>query len=197
MNPRITLQNTRLETAGGVRSMSKKIGLFFDEELFDEEARNNTPNRMKRMLKEFKEWRDWDDLEVGKGIFENPSTDIVYVKNLPFTSFCSHHIMQFSGTVSVAYLPGGHVVGLSKIPRTVRKFASRPQLQENLTAQIADYLYKWIPDVKGVAVFISAEHTCMSVRGVRTPGTTDTSALRGEFLENNALKSEVITHLSN
>lgn len=170
-----------------------KIGLYFDSELFNKEGQENTPDRIRRMMKEFKEWRDWNDLEIGKGIFENDSDDIIMVKDIEFTSFCSHHLMQFSGVASIAYLPGGHVVGLSKLSRTVRKFASRPQLQEDMTAQIADYLMQWIPDIKGVMVKIEAAHTCMSVRGARMTGMTESSAIRGVFKESDSLKAEVVS----
>ena len=176
--------------------MSKKIGLIFDESLFDEEARQNTPGRIRRMMKEFKEWRDWNDLEVGRGIFPSNNNDVILVKDIQFTSFCRHHALPFSGTASIAYLPGGSIIGLSKVARTVRKFASRPQLQESMTAEIADYLFKWIPDVQGVMVKIEAEHSCMQIRGARMTGTTESSAIRGIFNTSDSLKAEVISMLS-
>ncbi len=172
--------------------MSNFIGLYFPEELFDEEGKKNTPDRINRMMDEFKSWRDWDELEQGRGIFPAISDDLIMVKDIEFTSFCGHHLMQFSGTAAVAYIPSTHIVGLSKVARTVRKFASRPQLQENMTAQIADYLMKWIPGVKGVMVKINAKHTCMTVRGSRIPGVTESSAIRGIFKENASLKSETL-----
>ena len=170
----------------------KTIGLYFPEDLFDEEAKQNTENRIKRMMAEFEEWRNWDDLEKGKGIFPAMSDDLVIVKDIEFTSFCGHHLMQFSGTASVAYIPSTHIVGLSKIARTVRKFASRPQLQENMTCQIADSLLTWIPNVKGVMVKVNATHTCMSGRGARIPGVTESSAVRGIFKDNSSLKAETL-----
>lgn len=170
----------------------KTIGLCFPEELFDEEAKRNTEERIARMMKEFESWRNWDELEHGRGVFPAMSDDLIIVKDIEFTSFCGHHLMQFSGTASVAYIPSTHIVGLSKIGRTVRKFASGPQLQENMTCQIADYLMKWIPNVKGVMVKIRAHHTCMTVRGSRIPGITESSAIRGIFKENNSLKSETL-----
>lgn len=170
----------------------KMIGLYFPENLFDEEAKQNTENRIKRMMAEFEEWRNWDDLEKGKGIFPAMSDDLVIVKDIEFTSFCEHHLMQFSGTASVAYIPSTHIVGLSKIARTVRKFASGPQLQENMTCQIADYLMNWIPNVKGVMVKINARHTCMTVRGSRIPGVTESSAIRGVFQTDANLETKVL-----
>ncbi len=169
-----------------------QIGLYFPIELFDDEARINTPDRIRRMMDEFKSWRDWDELEKGKGIFPALSDDLIMVKDIEFTSFCNHHLMQFSGTAAVAYIPSTHIVGLSKVARTVRKFASRPQLQENMTAQIADYLMDWIPGVRGVMVKVNAHHTCMTVRGARIPGITESSAVRGIFKENSSLKSETL-----
>lgn len=168
------------------------IGLNFPDELFDEEAKENTPGRIDRMMAEFEEWRNWDDLEKGRGIFPSNSNDLIIVKDIDFNSFCMHHLLVFSGKASVAYLPSTHIVGLSKIARTVRKFASRPQLQENMTAQIADYLMKFIPGVQGVMVRIEASHSCMSIRGARMTGLTESSALRGKFESDPNLKSETI-----
>lgn len=166
------------------------IAFGFPDELFSEEAQKNTPDRLRRMMAEFTAWRDWE-LEPPKGVFEKPGyDDLVVLKDIDFTSFCDHHLMQFSGTVSVAYLPNGWIVGLSKIPRIVKKFASRPQLQEQLTDQIADYLMEKVPEVAGCMVVCSANHTCMSVRGVRSTGTTVTSAIRGKFRDDEGLKSE-------
>lgn len=172
-------------------------GLTFPDELFDDESKVNTPDRVRRMMEEFKEWRDWDGLEKGRGIFESSSDDLVIIRDIDFTSFCSHHLLNFSGKCSVAYLPSTHIVGLSKIPRTVRKFASRPQLQERLTSQIADYLNTWIPGVRGVMVTISANHSCMQIRGARMTGITETSAVRGIFREDDQLKQEVLQILRN
>lgn len=168
------------------------IGLYFPDELFDEEAKANTPRRVSRMMAEFKSWQDWDELERGRGIFPATSDDLIMVKNIPFTSFCQHHVLPFSGTASVAYIPSTHIIGLSKVARCIRKFASRPQLQEYMTAQIADYLSEWIPGVKGVMVRIEATHSCMCIRGARMAGITESSAVRGVFKENASLKSETL-----
>lgn len=171
---------------------SNQIGLYFPIELFDEEAKTNTPDRIRRMMAEFKSWRDWNELEKGKGIFPAISDDLIMVKNIDFTSFCQHHALPFSGKCSIAYLPSTHIVGLSKVARTVRKFASRPQLQEYMTSQIADYLMTWIPNVKGVLVTVEAVHSCMVIRGARMTGITESCAVRGAFKENPSLKSETL-----
>lgn len=167
-------------------------GLEFPDDLFDDESIANTPDRISRMEAEFEAWRNWELIE-GKGVFEKPDyNDLVLIRDIDFTSFCSHHILPFRGQVSVAYVPDGWVIGLSKIPRVVRKFASRPQLQERMTDQIADYLMEKIPKVKGVMVVCEADHMCMQVRGARMTGTTGTSALRGMFRENPSLKAETL-----
>ena len=173
------------------------IGLEFPDYLFDEEAKQNTPDRVRRMMSEFEAWRNWNGLELGKGIFPAESDDLVIIRNIEFTSFCNHHILPFSGICNVAYLPSTHIVGLSKIPRTVRKFASRPQLQERMTSQIADYLNTWIPGIRGVMVTISANHSCMQIRGARMTGVTETSAVRGIFRDDDQLKQEVLQLLRN
>ena len=168
-------------------------GLSFPDELFDDESRTATPDRIRRMEAEFKEWRDWADLEQGKGVFKRPGyTDLVLIRGIEFTSFCSHHLLPFRGQVSVAYIPDGWIVGLSKIPRVVRKFASRPQLQEQMTDQIADYLMRYVPSVQGVMVVCEADHMCMQERGARMTGTTITSSVRGLFQLNPSLKAETL-----
>ena len=168
------------------------IGLSFPEDLFSEESQGNTQRRINDMLNEFQSWRDWNDLEIGRGVFESNSRDLVIVKAIPYFSWCEHHLMPFQGTAAIAYLPGGHLVGLSKLARTVRKFASRPQLQEQLTNDIANYLEKWIPNNLGVMVFMTGKHLCMEARGARMQGETVTSAVRGKFAENPSLKDEAL-----
>jgi GTP cyclohydrolase I len=168
------------------------IYIGFPEGLFSEEARANTQRRIEEMLQEFKEWQDWDDLERGKGIFPSSSGDLIIEKEIPFTSFCEHHLMPFQGRAAIAYIPRGYIVGLSKLARTVRKFASRPQLQEQMTHDVADYLCRWIPNVEDVMVYIEAEHMCMEARGARMHGKTVTSAVRGKFLNNPSLRAETM-----
>ncbi len=172
------------------------IGLNFPDELFDAEGRQNTPDRINRMMTEFESWRNWNELEKGRGIFPALSDDLIMVKDIEFTSFCMHHIMPFCGKASIAYIPGTHIIGLSKVARTVRKFASRPQLQENMTAQIADYLMTWIPGIQGVMVRIEAIHSCMTTRGARMSGVTESSAIRGIFKDSPSLKAETLDLLS-
>ena len=120
---------------------------------------------------------------------------MVVLREIPFYSMCEHHLLPFMGKAHVAYLPRGRVVGLSKLARVVEAFARRPQLQERLTCQIADLLMEKL-DAKGAAVIIEATHTCMTIRGVKKPGSLMvTSAMRGSFRSNLATRTEAITLL--
>ncbi len=113
--------------------------------------------------------------------FDVSGDDIVIEKDITFSSTCEHHLMPFFGRIAVAYIPDGRVVGLSKLARAVEVYSHRLQLQEQLTAQIADAVMEYLKP-KGVLVWCEAEHTCMTCRGVRKPGTkTTTYCTRGEF----------------
>jgi GTP cyclohydrolase I len=134
--------------------------------------------------------------------FEADHDEMVMVRDIPVHSLCEHHLIPFAGRAHVAYIPGddGRITGLSKIARLVDGFAHRPQVQERLTTQIADALQTVLkPD--GVFVVIEAEHLCMSMRGVKKPGSlTITSAVRGLFKTNPATRAEamsLITHPGN
>jgi GTP cyclohydrolase I len=117
----------------------------------------------------------------------------VILRDIDFVSVCEHHLMPFTGRAHVAYLPAhGKVTGLSKLARTVDVFARRPQLQERLTAQVADALVEHL-DPRGVAVLVEAEHSCLKLRGARKTGAEMvTTALRGAFLEDRELRAEVL-----
>jgi GTP cyclohydrolase I len=112
-------------------------------------------------------------LAAGKG-----TGDLVVVRELPFYSLCVHHFVPFFGTAYVAYLPGKRLIGLSGVARILEFYARRPQLQERLTAQVADHLVRLL-EPRGVAVFMEARHLCMEMRGVRKTGCFETRALRG------------------
>jgi GTP cyclohydrolase IA len=120
------------------------------------------------------------------------SDDLVLVRDIEFSSVCEHHLLPFNGTAQVAYLPAkGRVVGLSKIARTVDVFARRPQLQERLTADIADAIAQHL-EARAVAVVVRAEHLCLRMRGAAKRGADMvTTAFRGEFARNQALRAEV------
>ena len=130
--------------------------------------------------------------------FEANHDEMVLVRDIPLYSLCEHHLAPFHGHAHVAYIPGsdGRITGLSKLARLVDGFAKRPQVQERLTTQIADAIVDALHP-SGAFVLIEAEHMCMSMRGVRKPGTlTVTSAVRGLFKDNPSTRSEVMSHLS-
>ncbi len=120
--------------------------------------------------------------------FQAINNNIVIEKDITFYSVCEHHLLPFYGKAHVAYIPDSRVAGLSKLARTVEVFARRPQIQENMTAQIADALEKY-QNPKGVMVMIEAEHMCMTMRGVQKPGSrTVTTIVRGVFAEDLSLQ---------
>ena len=132
-------------------------------------------------------------LDVG---FAEDYQDTVLVRDIPLYSICEHHLIPFAGKAHVGYAPNGRVVGLSKLARLVEGYARRPQLQEQLTVQIADALYENLGS-RGSIVVIEAEHLCMTARGVQKPGSiTVTSAVRGIYEENVALRSEAMALIS-
>ena len=119
--------------------------------------------------------------------------ELVLVENIPVRSLCEHHMLPFFGVAHVGYLPGERILGLSKFARVVDFFAQRPQTQERLTKQIAEHLLQQL-DPRGVGVVIEAEHTCMSLRGVRAVGArTVTSTLFGSLREDAAARAEFLT----
>ena len=125
--------------------------------------------------------------------FEAEHDEMVMVRDIPFYSMCEHHLLPFVGKAHVAYVPGeaGKITGLSKLARLVEAYARRPQVQERLTSQVADKLME-VLDPRGALVVVEAEHHCMSMRGVRKPGTlTITSAVRGIFLSD-ATRAEAL-----
>ena len=138
-----------------------------------------------------------EDPEKHLKFFEEKSNDeMVIVRDIPFSSMCEHHLLPFVGKAHIAYIPNGNkLIGLSKIARIVDNFAKRPQVQERLTHDIADFLYKKM-DAKGVAVIIEAEHMCMSIRGAKASGSkTQTSALRGNIRSDARTRAEALALL--
>lgn len=118
--------------------------------------------------------------------------ELVLVSDIPFVSLCEHHLLPFSGVAHVAYVPDGRLLGLSKLPRVVDHFAGRLQLQERLTVQVAEWLMERLQP-RGVGVVVQAEHACMSLRGVRKPGTrTITSALHGLLRDDERTRQEFL-----
>ena len=140
-----------------------------------------TPRRVAQMYAEFFSGLEEDPSEVLATGFEEAHDEMVVLKDIPFFSICEHHLLPFRGTASIGYIPSGRVVGASKLARALDILARRPQLQERLTRQLADTIFAAVqPD--GVAVILSAEHMCMSLRGVKKPGgKIVTSASRGSI----------------
>lgn len=125
--------------------------------------------------------------------FQEAFDELVLVREISFNSLCEHHLLPFMGVAHVGYLPNGRIVGLSKLARVVEEVSHRPQVQERMTDQIADLLAEEL-DAKGVVVVIEATHTCMTIRGVRKPGSrTVTSAVRGLFKTNQSSRAEVMS----
>ena len=169
----------------GVRLILEGIG-----EDIHREGLVETPDRIARMYEELAAGYTDDAAVHLKKRFHVDNNDMVMEKDLPFYSFCEHHMLPFYGTAAVAYIPDGEVVGLSKIARTLEVFAKRFQLQERLTAQIADVFMKELKP-HGVMVLIQAEHMCMTMRGIKKPGTkTVTVVTRGVFNDDEKLQNQ-------
>ena len=167
----------------GVRLILEGIG-----EDIHREGLLETPDRIARMYEELAGGYTDDAAVHLKKRFHVDNNDMVMEKDIPVYSFCEHHMLPFYGKVAVAYIPNGEVVGLSKIARTVEVYARRFQLQERLTAQIADVFMKEHKP-QGVMVLIEAEHMCMTMRGIRKPGTKTVSVVtRGVFDDNDRLQ---------
>ncbi len=180
------IDKARIEAA--VREILIAIG-----EDIEREGLQETPARVSRMYEEIFAGLHMDPGEhLLKQFSAEHHDEMVIVKDIPFYSMCEHHLMPFYGVAHVAYIPKkeGAITGLSKIARTVEGFAKRPQLQERLTSQIADAIMDKL-NPNGVLVVIEAEHMCMTMRGVKKPGSkTLTSAVRGSFKNNPSTRSE-------
>ena len=167
----------------GVRLILEGVG-----EDVEREGLLETPDRVARMYEEIFAGMYQDAAEPLSKRFHVAGNEMVLEKDIVFYSTCEHHLMPFFGKAHVAYIPKGEVVGLSKIARTVEVFEKRPQLQEQLTAQIADAINEQLHPM-GVMVMLEAEHTCMTMRGVKKPGSKTVSYVtRGIFAEDTALQ---------
>lgn len=168
----------------GVRLLLEGIG-----EDLGREGLKETPSRIARMYEELYAGMEEDPAVHLSKTFHAKNSEMVVERDITFYSTCEHHLMPFYGKVHVAYIPDGRVVGLSKLARTVETFARRLQIQEQLTVQIADALMDCLAP-KGVMVMVEAEHMCMTMRGIKKPGSqTVTYAARGAFRENPELKN--------
>jgi GTP cyclohydrolase IA len=162
----------------------------------DREGLIETPERVAAFYAEVFDGLHRDPGDVVDAFFgEEHYQEIVMVREIPFYSMCEHHFVPFHGQAHVAYIPKGRVTGLSKLARLVEGFARRPQMQERLTAQVADALTERLEPL-GVMVVVEAEHLCMSMRGVKKPGaTTVTSAVRGIMESQPATRAEAMSLL--
>jgi GTP cyclohydrolase I len=158
----------------------------------DREGLRETPRRIAEMYEEIFGGLAIDPRKYLGVTFEVAHDEMVLLRNIPFYSMCEHHFLPFHGEAHVGYVPDGRVVGISKLARVVEGFARRPQIQEQLTTQIADAIMEVLePD--GVAVVIEAEHLCMTMRGVKKPGSRMiTSAMRGTFRKSQVTRAEFL-----
>lgn len=157
----------------------------------DREGLAETPGRVARMYAEVFSGLHNDPCEEPHRVFaEDNHQELVLVRDITFYSMCEHHFLPFHGVAHVAYLPDGHVTGLSKLARLVEGFARRPQMQERLTTQVAEALMEALRP-RGVMVVVEARHLCIEMRGIKKPGTlTQTSAVRGLFEQSVATRAE-------
>ena len=174
----------------GVRLILEGIG-----EDPDREGLLKTPARVARMYEEIFAGMTEDPSKHFEVTFDEHTEEMVLVGDIPFYSMCEHHLVPFFGKAHVAYIPSadGRICGLSKLARLVDAFAKRPQVQERLTKQVADTLMEQL-NPQGVIVVMEAEHMCMSMRGVKKPGSkTTTSAVRGIFESHDATRAEALS----
>jgi GTP cyclohydrolase I len=163
----------------------------------EREGLRDTPVRVARMYAEMFSGIGQDPREHMKAVFTEKYNEIVLIRDIPFHSMCEHHLLPFIGKAHVAYVPNGKVLGLSKFARVVDAYSRRPQVQERLTNQVADLIMEELQP-QGVAVIIDASHSCMTLRGIKKPGSSViTSALRGCFLNEPASRAEVLSLLHN
>lgn len=155
-----------------------------------------TPKRVAKMYAEIFSGLKQDPKEYFQTVFHEGHEEIVLVKDIPFYSTCEHHLVPFFGKAHIAYIPrDGVVTGLSKLARAVEAVAKRPQLQERITSTVADSLMESL-NPHGVYVMVEAEHMCMTMRGVKTPGaTTVTAVARGILEKDDVKRSEIITYI--
>lgn len=192
--------------------LNKKSGDFMDKERIEKAVREiliavgedpdragllETPRRVANMYEELFAGLSEDPHQHLKFFDEKSNDELVIVRDIPFSSMCEHHLLPFVGKAHIAYIPSDNkIIGLSKLARIVDNFAKKPQVQERLTHDIADFLNDNLSP-KGVAVIIEAEHMCMSIRGAKASGSqTQTSALRGILRNDARSRAEVLALLN-
>ncbi len=182
------IDKSRIEKA--IREILEAIG---DDP--NREGLKRTPSRVASMFAELFAGTHENPARHLQTFFTERYDEIVILRDIPFHSMCEHHIMPFVGKAHIAYLPDGKIVGVSKLARLVESLSHRLQVQERLTTQVADLLMEYLKP-KGVAVIMIAQHTCMTIRGVKKPGSQMiTSALRGIFKTNLASRTEILSLL--
>ncbi|MCI7551432.1 MAG: GTP cyclohydrolase I FolE [Actinomycetaceae bacterium] len=177
----------------GVREAVRSLLVAIGEDP-ERDGLKDTPDRVARAYREMFSGLHTDPSEVLDKVFDIGHQEMVLVRDIQMYSMCEHHLLPFHGVAHVGYIPGddGRVTGLSKLARLVEGYAARPQVQERLTSQIADALVDRL-HARGVIVVVEAEHLCMSMRGVRKPGSrTVTSAVRG-IMRDQATRSEAMS----
>lgn len=158
----------------------------------DREGLRDTPGRVARMYAEMFSGLRVDPRIFLQRTFTQKYDEMVLVRDISFESMCEHHLLPFHGKAHVAYIPNGKVVGLSKIPRAIDALARRPQIQEQMTEQLADLLLEEL-EARGVAVILEASHACVAIRGVHKTGSImTTSAMRGVFKDNACTRTELL-----
>jgi GTP cyclohydrolase I len=187
----VNVNRTQIEEA--VRLILEAIG-----EDPNREGLLDTPKRVAKMYEEVFVGLNQDPKEYFETIFGEEHEELVLVKDIPFYSMCEHHLVPFFGQAHVAYIPrNGKVTGLSKLARAVEAVSRRPQLQERITSTIADSIMETL-EPHGVMVVIEAEHMCMTMRGVKKPGSkTVTSAARGTLAKDAQARSEILVLIKN
>lgn len=158
----------------------------------DAEGMEDTPKRMAAALGELTAGYGDDPRSYLTTFPSEPDPGMVVVRDLPFASVCEHHVLPFTGTASVAYIPVDRIIGLSKIPRILRAVSRRLQVQERIGHEVADVLMDACLNARGVMVVIRARHTCMALRGVESPGEMVTSCIRGRFATDAAARAEAM-----
>lgn len=163
----------------------------------DREGLLETPKRVANMYEEIFAGLTEDPKQHIKLFDEQSNDEMVIVRDIPFSSMCEHHLLPFVGKAHIGYIPSNNkIIGLSKLARIVDNFAKKPQVQERLTSDIADFLNENL-EPKGVAVIIEAEHMCMNMRGARAAGSqTQTSALRGVMRSDPRTRAEILSLLT-
>ena len=186
------MANTNMDLdkiAAGVRLLLEGMG-----EDLTRSGLLETPQRVAEMYAEICGGLHEDPQAEMKVIPAETAEELVMVRDIAFASICEHHLVPFTGVAHIAYIPqGGRIIGLSKLARITEIYARRPQVQERLTTQIADWLFKGELNPQGVMVVMEASHLCMVMRGIKKHGaTTITSAVRGVFAENAATRNEAL-----